>query len=138
MIRGFQKIDLRRLRANEFSDVKGLESIFDNPAFYKSTLVGEDDSVHAIICFTRYWGNCFAAFFLISEDLTLREAVELKKFIYQAVIDFQADRVQTDSVACEKLTRWHKFLGFKSEGVRIKLINNQDYEMWALLKGRDF
>ena len=138
MIRSFQKIDARRLKGNQFSGTTGFDFVFSNPAFYKSTLVSKDDEVHAIICFTRYWGNCFAAFFLISEGLTLREAVELKRFIYQAVVDFQADRVQTDSVACEKLTKWHKFLGFKSEGIRVKMAHDQDYEMWALLKGRDF
>ncbi len=138
MIRVFQKVDARRIKGNNFSSTIGMEHVFDNPAFYKSTLVSDDSSVHAIICFTRYWENCFAAFFFISEDLKLREAVELKKFVYQAIVDFEADRVQTDSVACEKLTRWHKFLGFKSEGVRKKMIHNQDYEMWAILKGRDF
>ncbi len=138
MIRVFQNIDARRIKTNKFSNTAGMEFVFDNPAFYKSTLVSDDSSVHAIICFTRYWGNCFAAFFLISEDFKLREAVELKKFVYQAVIDLDADRVQTDSVACEELTRWHKFLGFKSEGVREKMVHNKDFEMWAILKGRDF
>jgi hypothetical protein len=138
MIRVFEDLDKRRLNANEFSGVAGYDVIFENPAFYKNTLVGANNSVRAIICFTRYWGNCFAAFFLISEDITLRDAIELKKFIQQAVIDFQADRVHTDSVACEKLTRWHNFLGFKSEGIRVKMANDIDYEMWAMLKGRDF
>lgn len=138
MIRNFCKMDVRRLKANKFSSAEGYAHIFDNPEFYKMTLVSNDGAVHAIICFTRYWGNCFAAFFLVSEDLNLREAIELKKFIYQAVIDFEADRVQTDSVACERLTKWHEFLGFKSEGIRVKVINNLDYEMWAIVKGREF
>ena len=96
MIRVFHRIDARRIKGNDFSDASGLGHIFDDPNFYKSTLVSSDDSVHAIICFTRYWEKCFAAFFLVSEDLTGREAVELKRFVYQAVVDFEADRVQTD------------------------------------------
>ncbi len=137
MIRNFNALDPRRLKANGFSNAQGFEPIFKNPDWYKMTLV-TDGSVRAIICFARYWGNCFAAFFLCSKDITMEDGAELKEFVYQAVIDFQAERVQTDSVACPKLTRWHKFLGFKSEGVRVKMVDNTDYEMWAIVKGRDF
>ena len=139
MIRTYNSIDARRLKnPNKFSDVKSCIFALEDPNFYKATLVSEDSSIHAIICFMRYWGNNFAAFFLISDNLTGREAVELKKFIYQAVDDFQADRVQTDSVHCEVLTKWHEFLGFRSEGVREKMLYNKDYEMWSIVKGRDY
>lgn len=132
-------MDFRRLKnPNRFSKVEGIEFAFNDDNFYKATLVSKDSSVHALICFMRYWRNNFTAFFLISDNLKAKEAIELRKFVYEAAKDFQADRIQTDSVACESLTRWHKFLGFRSEGVREKMIYDQDYEMWAVLKGRDF
>lgn len=139
MIRLFENRDGRRLiKPNEFSDIGDMDFVFSDPDFYKHTLVGDDSGVYAIICFKRYWGNCFVAFFLVSEDLKPRHSVELKRFVHQAVIDLQADRVQTDSVACDVLDKWHEFLGFTFEGTREKMLFNKDYNMWGFLKGRDF
>lgn len=138
MIRNFEKVDARRISVNSFSQVGDMSFVFDDPSFYKSTLVGEDSGIYAIICFKRYWENCFLGFFLVSKDIKPIHARELKRFINQVLIDFEVDRMQTDSVACEMMTRWHKFLRFKSEGIREKMIYGKDYEMWAMLKGRDF
>ena len=138
MIRNFQDTDARRLKANKFSNLKESGYLLENPEIYKNTLVGENSAVHAIIGYARYWENCFAAFFFISDDLTIKGIKELKEFIYQAADDMAATRIQTESICCPELTRWHEFLGFKSEGVRIQMAYEKDYEMWALLKGRDF
>jgi hypothetical protein len=111
--------------------------VFDDPEFYKHTLIVGSD-VYAIICFRRYWKNNFVAFFLISEDMPAIHARELKEFILQAVIDLRADRVQTDSVDDAALNKWHNFLGFTLEGKREKMIYGKDFNMWGFLRGRDF
>ncbi len=88
MIRLFETIDIRRLKPNQFSGpIELVDSIINDPEFYKHTLVGHDDSVRALIFFKRYWGNCFAAFLLISDNITLRDSINLKKFIYQVTAD---------------------------------------------------
>ncbi len=138
MIRAFNRSDIRRIKANEFSKPNDLAFVFYDEEFYKNTLVGDDGDVYAIICFRRYWHNNFLAFFLISEDMPFIYARQLKKFLLDAIIDFRAERVQTDSRDCAILNRWHKFLGFTLEGKREKMIFDLDYNMWGLLKGRDF
>lgn len=138
MIRKFEKIDERRINANEFSGIGDMGFVFDDDDFYKQTLVGDDSKIYAIICFKRYWENNYIGFLLISEDIQPRHCVEIKKFIHNVVIDFNMDRLQTDSVKCDTLTRWHEFLGFSHEGTREKMIMYKDYDMWAMLKGRDF
>lgn len=138
MIRFFERIDARRIKANKFSGVGDMGFVFDDPEFRKFTLVGNDADVHAIICFRKYWENNYLAFFLLGDDMPVICARELKRFIYQAIADLGAERVQTDSVDCDLLTKWHKFLGFKHEGKREKMIYNQDYSMWSVVKGRDF
>lgn len=131
MIRRFQKTDLRRIKSNEFSEIEKVDFVFADDDFCKHTLVGEKSDVFAIICFKRYWNNNWMAFFLISEDMPVIYARELKNFINNAMIDLRAERIQTDSVDCPELNRWHKFLGFTLEGTRKKMIFNQDYNMWC-------
>lgn len=138
MIREFESMDVRRLKLNQFSGLMDMSFVYEDDTFYKKTLVGEASKVHSIICFKRYWGNNFLAFFLISDEMPSIHARELKRFIYNAIIEMGADRVQTDSIACEELDRWHKFLGFTWEGYREKMIFDKNYNMWGLLKGRDF
>jgi hypothetical protein len=138
MIRHFERVDLRRIKTNQFSRFSDFRFIFDDEDTYKHTLVDDNGNVQAIICFKLYWRKNAVAFFLISDEMNPIYARELKKFIYQAMRDFDGDRIQTDSVDCPELNRWHKFLGFTLEGKREKMIYDQDYNMWALLKGRDF
>lgn len=137
MIRKFQKIDARRLKVNQFSHLHDMAFVFDDDEFYKHTLVDGSD-VKAIICFRKYWGNNFIAFFLISDDIKPMNARELKRFIYEAADAFQAQRIQTDSQDCDTLNKWHKFLGFRLEGKREKMLYDKDFNMWCLLKGKDF
>lgn len=138
MIRFFERTDIRRIKSNAYSGVGDLAFVFEDDSFYKFTLVGNDDRVYAIICFKKYWKNNAIAFFLISEDMPLICARELKEFVHNAVKDMGGERVQTDSVADPTIDRWHKFLGFTLEGRRDKMINDKDYHLWGFLKGRDF
>ena len=139
MIREFQLTDPRRIKGNTFSSTRGLmKDFFLNPVFYKQTLVSAGGDVYAIIVFGAYNIRNYIAMFFISEDMPLMAARELRKFLHGAIMDFNADRIQTDSPDCEMLNKWHKFLGFTLEGRREKMANNMDYNLWGMLKGRDF
>lgn len=138
MIRPFEKIDARRIKSNEFSRPNDMDFVFDDPDFCKFTLVDDDSNVLAIICFRAYWEKNYLAFFLISEEIQPIYARALKNFIYDAIYDLQAERVQTDSVDCDLLNKWHMFLGFTHEGNRAKMLYGKDYNSWGLLKGRNF
>lgn len=138
MIRHFDRTDLRRIKKNEFSNPADIDFVFDDPTFFKNTLVMDNQEIGAIMLFKSYWQNCFLVFLLISEDMTPIYARELKQFLDDARIDFNADRVQTESVSTPVLRKWHEFLGFRLEGCREKMIYNKDYDQWGMNKGRDF
>lgn len=134
MMRPFSGIDLRRIKSNGFSNTGNLDFVFDDPDFWKSTL--EDNAtgeVMAIVCWKAYQGDNYLAFLLISDDIKPIHARALKKYIHQGARDFRMERIQTDSVDCEVLNRWHKFLGFDLEGIRKRMLNGKDYAMWAYM-----
>ncbi len=138
MIRAFEQMDARRIKANEFSDPADMAFVFNDDGFCKHTLVSDESDVLAIICWRSYWKNNYLAFLLISEDMTAIRARALKKFIFEVIMDFGMQRVQTDSVDCPELNRWHDFLGFTLEGKRPKMLYDKDYNSWGMVKGRDF
>lgn len=131
-------MDVRRLKANQFSDMKEATSAFDDPDFLKHTLIDNEDKVQAIICFKPYWNRNYVAFFLIAEGIQISEVRELKRFIYDAIMDLGADRVQTLSPHCDKIKKWHLFLGFRHEGTHEKMAFDKDYDTWAVVRGRDY
>lgn len=124
-------MDARRLKSNRFSRVNDMAFVFQDPTFLKHTLVSAKSDVLAIICFKRYWGNNWIAFFLISEEMPPIYARELKRFVDDAIMDLGAERVQTDSVDCPELNRWHDFLNFELEGTRKRMLYGKDFNMWA-------
>lgn len=131
-------MDARRIKSNQFSDMKEAFYVFDNPDYFKHTLVDDRGMVQAIICFTPYWRRNYMAFFLISDEIDVSAVRELKRFIYEAIMDLRADRVQTISHDCPKLEKWHLFLGFRKEGAHEKMCHDRDYATWAVVRGRDY
>ena len=131
MIRPFESTDIRRLKPNEFSEPYDIDFILDDPESIKFTQVDNDSNVVCIICAKRYWGDNYMAFFLIAQEYPPKLARELKKAVHDFIKDCGVKRIQTDSVDCDLLNRWHSFLQFKSEGVRKKMIFDRDYISWA-------
>lgn len=137
MIRAFEKLDARRLKANGFSGFENMDYVFNDPTFYKQTL--EDEVTGAVLCiivFKRYWGNNFVGFFLMGQEIEPLHARQLKRFVENVIIDFEMERLQTDSFDCELLNRWHKFLGFELEGKRKKMMMGKDFNSWAIVPER--
>lgn len=134
MIRPFQKSDLGYFVPNKFSNPDFVLDQLLDPAFEVESL-WDDGMVQAILCYRNYWGRCWLGFFLVAEDFPAKLAVALRGHIRATMIRKDATRLQTESVACEALDKWHEFLGFKWEGCREKMMLDQDYNLWALLRG---
>lgn len=134
MIKPFNIADLRLFQPNEYSRVDMVVDQLTDPAYEAHTLWGKNGLVQAIACCRNYWGRNWSGFFLIAKDIEKRTPFLLKKHIYLTMELRNALRLQTDSQADECLREWHKWLGFKCEGTREKLIMNNDYDMWALMR----
>lgn len=133
MIKEFTMEDLGRFLPNEFSDPDNVLDILEDTQLVKLSM-WHGDMVAAILVFRNYWGACWEGFFLIAEDFPIMCAVELRDYIDLTMRRLEATRLQTDSVACDVLKRWHEFLGFKLEGVREKMMLGRDYCMWARVR----
>lgn len=133
MIKDFEITDLGYFLPNEHSDPDRVLVALRDPNVVKVTL-WHDGMVAAILAFRNYWGSCWDGFFLIAADFPDRCAVMLKRYVRATMEEKNATRLQTDSVACDMLRRWHEWLGFKLEGTREKVLYNRDYDMWALMR----
>lgn len=130
MIRQFYISDLKKIKENRFSGSVDAEEAFSHADYFKNSLV-DDAGVLCIIAFRCYWGKNYQCFLTMSDRFNALHARELKRFVDDAMHDFGADRLQTDSIAHPVLDRWHQFFGFELEGTRKKLLYGQDFRMWA-------
>lgn len=126
--------DVRRLKPNEFSEVYDTDFVLGDPDAIKFTQVDDKSNVLCIMASKRYWEDCWLGFFLISADYRPSYARELKRFFQQGLVDMRVQRIQTDSVSCPLLDKWHKYLGFELEGIRRKMLNNKDFGSWAIVR----
>lgn len=120
---------------NKFSDPDRVLDQLVDPAFEVETLWDNDGMAKAILCFRNYWGRNWMGFFLISEQFPPHLMLRLRSHIKQTMVKKDALRLQTHSVAEECLNKWHKLLGFTCEGFHQKMLFDQDYHSWALMRG---
>jgi hypothetical protein len=138
MMRPFEQTDLRRIEVNEYSlsDIN-VDFIFNDADFYKQTLeCDKTGRIMAILCFKAYWEQNYICFLLMSKHMGACHARTIKKFVHGVMADFGCNRLQTDSLDCPVINRWHEFLGFQLEGTRRKIIDDKDFNMWAILRGK--
>lgn len=131
MIRPFTIKDLEHFVPNEFSQLPDF-TVLTNPQFRVQTQL-DMHKIQAIIVFRNYWGRCWSGFLLISTDYSLRCAVELKRFLHNAINDLGAQRFQTESLSHPAIKKWHEWLGFAWEGHKKKFIFDRDYDCWAIV-----
>ena len=134
MIRPFESMDTRRLKPNEFSEPYDIDFIISDPDAVRFTQVDDQSNVQCIIVSRKYWRDNYVSFFLIAKDYPPRLARELKKAVHDFINDCGVKRIQTDSISCPMLDRWHQFLSFECEGLRRKMLNNKDFKSWAWVK----
>ncbi len=133
MIKPFEFSDLGYFIPNEFSDPARVIDVLADPSITKYTQ-WHDGMVSSILVYHEYHDRCWAGFFLVAQQPPLRAAMELKQYIEGTMERHNAIRLQTDSIACDILDKWHEYLGFKFEGCREKMMFGRDYHMWARMR----
>lgn len=134
MIKPFNIRDLGKFLPNEYSNPDEVFPALVGKNYTVQTLWGKDGMVQAIICFRRYWGDCWACFVLIAKNFTIAKSGILRKLIREYMEEQGAVRLQTESRANDTLRKWHRFLGFTHEGTKRKMMFNLDYDMWAIVR----
>lgn len=133
MIKQFNIKDLGAFLPNEFSNPDEIFPLFLDAKYEVMTVWGIDNMVRAIICFRNYWGRCWSCFVLISRDFNKSDANRLRELMLRYIDERKAVRLQTESRSTPVLRKWHEFLGFKLEGIKRKMMFNQDYDCWAIV-----
>ena len=133
-IKPFKITDLGAFVPNEFSKPDEILPLFLDSQFEVQTLWGDDGLVQAIICFRNYWGKCWSCFVLIAWNFKPFNAHQLRTLISRYMDERAAVRLQTESRAVPALRKWHKFLGFEHEGIKRKMMFNNDYDCWAIVR----
>lgn len=134
MITPFKLSDLGAFIPNEFSNPDDIFPLFLDAKYEVLTLWGRNKLVQAIVCFRNYWGSCWSCFVLIAKNFEPANASGLRDLLTQTMIDRKATRLQTESRSNATLWRWHEFLGFTYEGTKRKMMFNNDYDCWAIVR----
>lgn len=130
----FKITDLGAFIPNEYSNPDEIFPLFLDARYNLVTLWGDDGLVQAIICFRNYWGRCWSCFVLIAKHFLPANAHRLRELIAHYMDEHKAVRLQTESRATSVLWKWHEFLGFTYEGTKRKMMFNQDYDCWAIVR----
>lgn len=133
-IKPFIMTDLGAFIPNEYSNPDEIFPLFMDARYEVHTMWGDDGLVQAIICFRNYWGNCWSCFVLIAKGFIPSNNQRLRDLIRCYMIQHNALRLETISRADEILRKWHQFLGFTHEGVKRKMMFNQDYDVWSIVR----
>lgn len=138
MIREFRKQDVFDIKFNQFAEIESIGMTIDQygemlEKFTSWTLV-HDDKVQCILSISEFFNGTYTSGILFSADFNPICAREVKKFIHNYVLkEFRMIRLETESVDCDELNKWHKFLGFESEGVKRKYLNGKNYRIWSII-----
>ena len=131
----FRLDDLGCFTPNEFSEpAQVLPILSGRDGWDAQTIWAADYKVAAIGAYRKYWGACWEGFFLISKEFEPKYAAQLRNLIQSHLVVNRVQRLQTESVAHEKLREWHKFLGFTLEGTKRKFMFNRDYDSYAIVR----
>ena len=134
MIRKFRYTDLNGVTFNEFFHEDNYTFLRDG-FFEKYSHFNELGELTCIMICYKYWGDNWVVSFAGTDKFSFKYAKEIKLAMIDLILIKGADRVQTDSVDCKSLNRWHKFLGFEFEGTRKNLMYGKDYNMWGMQNG---
>ena len=130
----FRKDHILTIKGNEFTDMAQYEAAFDCPNFKKYT-IEENGEAFIIFCFRKYWEDNYEAFIIVSEDAAARHFYKMKKSIFKILDSMGVKRVHTISQSCDKIDRWHRFIGMECEGLLKQFIYGKDYKIWSWFSG---
>lgn len=103
-------------------------------ALSKFTICGEDDTPVAVVAWFCYASQKATAAIIASDSFNGSAAAFLKEVIPQKMVELDVNRIETESIDCEELNKYHEFLGFTKEGVKRHYIGRKDYVMWSILQ----
>lgn len=133
MIKDFHISDLGYFIPNEYSNPDNVLDVLVDASVSKRT-VWHDGMVAAIIVYREYHLRCWQGFLLVADGMPIAVAKKIKRYLHDTIKRHDAMRFQTDSIDTNALYRWHRFLGFRFEGVREKMMHGKDYCMWAIIR----
>lgn len=132
MIREFQAEDINKIEINEYSGGIYLEQLKPLLKFYEG-YVFEDEIIKAILFFRKYAEDNYEGFLVCAKKINALDGRTIKNLIYTLKDRLKMKRIETLSLDCPVLNRWHKFIGFECEGIRRKFLDNKDYKMWGII-----
>lgn len=132
-VRKFRESDLASIETNEFSCFDGMGSVFNIDGSVKVT-VEDGDEIICILVAIEYSESKWKGFLLASTKMGATHGGIVKEVVKEFFTTHNVSRLETESVDCEKLNRWHEFLGFELEGKKRRFIGDKDFNVWSILK----
>lgn len=138
MIREYKPEDFNNINANDFyiegfvGEEKFKELLTNDNVYTYSQVKGE--KVLCIIIFFCIGHGIYQSGLIFSKNYLSIYVKEFKKFLYDSIKSYNIRRLETESIDCDVLNRWHKFLGFSCDGLKEDYINNKDYRLWSILQ----
>ena len=123
------------LEPNRFSSFHPYRQLIGSDLVSGVSMVNEEGVVKAIPFWFEYSPSKYSCFILMAEDFEPRDAVVVKAFVKETFLSYNMSRLETLSVDCELLNRWHKFIGFEHEGTKRNYVGDTDYNMWSIVDG---
>ena len=133
-VREFRAADLDNIQENEYSNFESFKGLLGLEQLLKATLV-EGEEVICIMAAIEYSDTKWKGFLLVSELMRARHGVFIKEVLEKFLTEHNVTRLETESVACKNIDRWHRFLGFELEGTKRKFIDNIDFNIWSITGG---
>lgn len=132
-VREFKQSDLASIKTNEFSCFDGMGSVFNIDGSVKFTIEDEGEII-CILVAIEYSESKWKGFLLASTKMNAIHGEIVKEVVKEFFTIHNVSRLETESVDCEKLNRWHEFLGFELEGKKRHYIGEKDFNIWSILK----
>lgn len=130
MIRKYEQGDFSGMVSNGLTNSENLSE--EAIKMYESYTLF-DDGVKIIISYFEYAKDCYTCFLVVSNELKISHIKELKRFISSVTKSLEMKRLETLSLQCKILTRWHRFIGFELEGTKRNYINGKNFDMWGMI-----
>lgn len=114
-MREFVESDLDRIDLNEFScDALKYRDVFLSDVFKKYSL-DVNGKVWCIIAFREHKPKNYWAFMMFDKSIPFIYARKIRAFMNKLMADLKPELVETWSIDCDFINRWHRFLGLKKQ-----------------------
>jgi hypothetical protein len=134
MIRDFKESDLENFEDNGLTvgiDRKELLLTLEKGNVWT---LEDNGKVRIIIAIIEYAKRCYYGLIYGAKDLNKYDVMKLKKFMNKKCYELRMIRLETTSIDKDYINKYHRFLGYKEEGVKRNYYGDGvDYKMWSIL-----